>query len=550
MAQPSDPGAATRDLMSSATSSEMRSDGAGPLGLSPRQQRLNNLWAHYTGNCYDARKLDWNGQEHLDHLEHEVVAQQGFIPPGFVDSGQTLPLKFRRPTAPYYLVRVIVNRFTGLLFSARRHPKVQVTDDADTEDWLTAFCDATRLWSRFIAARRFGGGMGSAGVGFKFVEGRPHVEVHDPRWCEVEYSDEDNGELSRFEKRYMYPSETRDRATGQLIQGWFWYRRVIDAETDTVWSKVPAEDGEEPVWSKFAAKSVRHGLGFVPVVWIKNTDDPGEVDGTPDAQGIYDLVQAMDSLSSQAHKGALANMDPTLKVRTDDESPDSIGKGSDNALYIGKEDDASYLEITGQGIKLGMELAADHRTKALEVSRCVVDTNFGGPARTEAEVNGNYSTMIEAADELREQWGETGIKRLLHLVLRAARVLETARPVEQEGKPTRITRYVVKLPAKVVDGRRVPRVLGNGTEVELKWPPYFEPSVGDGLTATQAATQARQAHLIDAETATRAVAPYYGVEDVAKVVKAAQEEAAAEAGGVRSGVMGDGFQEDYGGEGA
>ena len=70
------------------------------LGLSPRQQELNRLWAWYQCAAYDARRVDWDGKEHLDPIEHEVVARGGYIPPGFY-SAATLPIKFRRPTAPY-----------------------------------------------------------------------------------------------------------------------------------------------------------------------------------------------------------------------------------------------------------------------------------------------------------------------------------------------------------------------------------------------------------------------------------------------------------------
>ena len=188
------------------TATDPTAVGAAQLGLSPRQMALNRLWSFYRCSQYESRSIDWNGNEHLDHLEHEVVAQSNSIPPGFHDSGQQMPLKFRRPDAPYHMTKVVVNRFTGLLFSQKRHPTVTVPDDPETEDWLQGFAEVTRLWPRMIQARAYGGAMGSVGAGFKFVEGKPVFEIHDPRWCEPTFEDRlDSDTVIRLEKRYMYP---------------------------------------------------------------------------------------------------------------------------------------------------------------------------------------------------------------------------------------------------------------------------------------------------------------------------------------------------------
>jgi nucleoside-diphosphate-sugar epimerase len=76
-----------------------------------------------------------------------------------------------------------VNRFTGLLFSERRHPRVRTLADPDTENWLEGFIDQTRLWAWMMFARTHGGSMGTTCVGFKFVEGditinREWIEYH------------------------------------------------------------------------------------------------------------------------------------------------------------------------------------------------------------------------------------------------------------------------------------------------------------------------------------------------------------------------------------
>src|SRR5690242_9439502 len=91
--------------------------------MSVRQQELDLLWRFYRCANYDDRQLNWDGSQHVPRVEqNSYVATAGYSPPGFYDAGQTSPLATRRPNAPYYLDKVIVDRFTGLMFSERRHP--------------------------------------------------------------------------------------------------------------------------------------------------------------------------------------------------------------------------------------------------------------------------------------------------------------------------------------------------------------------------------------------------------------------------------------------
>lgn len=528
---PSQASAMVYNMPISSEAKEESSEYTGSSGLSQRQLCLSNLWAYYACSCYDKCKLDWEGKENLEPLDNEVVAQSGMIPPGYNDvGGTTLPLKFRKPTAPYYLVRVVVNRFTGLLFSQKRSPKIKVLDDPNTEDWLNQFAKESLLWSQMILARTYGGAMGSVGIGFKFKNGKPIVEVHDPRWSIPVFDDEESGELESFEKRFMFPDETRDPDTGQWVQGDFWYRRLITKMTDTIWPRVPVDGNNEPDWDDpaYTKVEVEHNLGFVPVVWVQNHVLQGSIDGWTDAEGIYDMTESGDRLRAQAERGTVANCDPTLVLATDAEW-EGVRKGSDNALQVEKGGEAAYLEIAGTGPETALKMAAVYRALSLEVAQCVLDTNFTGPARTEEEVKSNYSSMYECADKLRVQYGTKGVTRLLELVLKAARKLATPVSVEKGEGITEVQMQTVELQPKLnkaEDGTvtKTERSIGEGEIVELNWPTYTEASKEDTIKAVQSAAQAKTTGLVDSETATRHVAPYFQVENVADVVEKAAEE--------------------------
>lgn len=277
------------------------------LGLSPRQQRLNFYYSHYRGQCYDARAIDWDGTPYTDQIDREAIARATFTPPGYYDAGAQWPLKFRRPTAPYSLCKVIVDRFTGLLFSERRHPQLRDPGDLLTEDYVRALAESARLWPAMIQARTFGGACGSVAVGFQLVEGRPVVEPHDPRWIFPQFDDRAALKLKSIEKRYIYPEDRFDPELGKWVEVNFWYRRIIDADRDILWDPVFVGEGDEPDWERLPAKVVEHGLGFCPVVWVQNMPVADDVDGDPDCHCIYDTIESIDALIAQANRGTLAN---------------------------------------------------------------------------------------------------------------------------------------------------------------------------------------------------------------------------------------------------
>lgn len=497
-------------------------------GLTARQLELNRLWTFYRCTNYDSRKTAWDGSAVLDHLETETIVTSGFTPPGFYEaSGSQLPLRFRRPVAPFYLAKAVVSRFNGLLFGDKKHPNTVVSDDPQTDDWITGFCEATRLWSRMTLARTYGGAMGSVAVGFVFKDGQPRVQVHDPRWCRPIFEDREELILRRFEKRYQYRDTIVDPHTGEHREMWFWYRRVIDKVRDVVWPRVPAEHEEgEPRWHEYPSLTSVHNFGFVPVVWIQNNEVQDDVDGDPDCHGAFDIIETIDALMSQANRGTLANCDPTLHIATDDEVPAGLRKGSDNAIQTSVGGQVSYLEINGTGPKAALEQAEMLETRALRLCRCVLEDNFGGPARTEKEVDQNYANMLEQAGLLREQYGERGVKRLLEMVLKAARMLAQPMAIDEGNGVTRIVTRVVQLPPNKKTGEK--RELGNGQLLELDWPDWYEPGLEEINSAVSAAGQGMNFGIVDREHAVRFVAEYFKIEDVPALVAKLDEKEQAD----------------------
>lgn len=544
MTTPSDPGVLGRFFNLVAKGVGGKDVGKNPmerirrLGLTPRQQELNSLWAWYQNAHYDNHKLDWDGRENVEGTQADIIASQAVIPNGFIDmsgAGNKIPLKFRRPTAPYPLIKVIVDRFTGLLFSEGQHPNIHVEGDPESQEFLRAIAAAGRLWPQMLMARAYGGAMGSVGVGFQFVEGRPVIEVHDPRWCQPEFTEYGSGILKSIDKRYLYPKEVKDEVTGKMETQVFWYRRVITMTQDILYPPAKATE-DEPNWDAMVedgtAKVIDHNLGFCPVLWIQNLPVQDETDGNPDCpKYAYDLVRGIDMLTAQAHRGLVYNADPTLIISSKAEMG-QIQKGSDNAIRV-PEGSVTYLELSGAASKACMEQADEYRRRVLECAQCVLEHPEGN--KTATEVEKLYQSMISKADIMREQYGQRCIIPLLEMMWNTA--VKMARPTDNgQGQ---IVINEVRLPLKYTkgpDGKSIATKLqpGQGGNITLHWPGYFNPSLDDIQKAATAATGAMSGGLIDDETAINFVAPYFKVEDKADLVakvraNASQQQASMDA---------------------
>lgn len=500
---------------------------SGKPKLSERQKMLHNFWMYYKCREYEKRTTDWYGRAVLDPVQTDQIRHTGFVPPGFESDRTDVPLSHRKPIIQLGIVRIIVSRFTGLLFSAKRHPVLSVPADRDTEEYLGAILEYGNFWSAMQRARAYGGAMGSVAVGFKFLNGDPVFEVFDPRWCTPHFIDHDRKELGKFEVKYQFPEEVKNNE-GKWETRWYWYRRVISRDKDEVWEKVRVRE-EEPEWSKYQPKTYFHDFGFVPVEWIQNLPNEEDVDGDPDCQGCYPTVEAIDALLSQGHIGVLANCDPTVLLSTDAELSE-VRKGSNNAIKLSKGDSAQYMEMQGSGPRAAVEYAEKLEERVYRLAQCVpehVMINSTGE-KTATEIERAYSSMLEKADLLREQYGN-GIIRLCHKISKAVRQITTPK-ISEEGIPVVGS---INLPPKIkVDPStnmpyEEPRQLGMGTIIQLRWGRYFQPSLTDTEAAVRTATMAKDAMVLDKENTVRFISPFFNDLDPLVVMEAlAREEIA------------------------
>jgi hypothetical protein len=138
-----------------------------------RAKHLEHLNRYYEGKQYEDRDYDWEGYR---------LGLPGFggipLPPTRV-----IPISRRKPPANYRLGKIIVQRYTSLMFGEGDDalPKLLCEEDPDSEDFAQAIASAAGSALIFQEARDNGGAMGTGVVSWAWVDGEPRIEVHDPR---------------------------------------------------------------------------------------------------------------------------------------------------------------------------------------------------------------------------------------------------------------------------------------------------------------------------------------------------------------------------------
>jgi hypothetical protein len=245
------------------------------------------------------------------------------------------------------------------------------------------------------------------------------------------------------------------------------------------------------------------------------------------------MVDTMDRILAQVNKGVLLNLDPTLVLKYDHrevEAQGGIRKGSDHALVLGTQGSASYLEIGGSGTDAGMKTYQSLLDNFLRLVRCVfVDPQtISGAAQSAKAIEYIYQPMLEAADDLRAQYGELGVVRVLQVMEKILRKNKEAQ-VEVNAEGREIKR-VFSLPKKAVkegtETKFVEQTLGPGGRIKLIWPAYFAPTETDKQMRINNAVAAKAGGVVDHARSVGYTSDIFGIDDVDEAlatIKAEQE---------------------------
>lgn len=405
-------------------------------------------------------------------------------------AGEYIPLRSRRPSVRYGLCRIVVEDSVSLLFSAGHFPAVDCAD-AGVEALLGEVLRECRLNEVMIdAALR--GAVGSVAVLLRVLKSRLFFSVLETQYLTPVWQMDAPDTLASVTERYkVRGSELLAQGYADIDPGQFyWFQRVWDAAAETWY--FPQSVAEPLPLEVDEARSVRHGLGFVPIVWIRNLPGGDGIDGACTFRAAIETGIEIDYQLSQAGRGLKYASDPTLLIKEPATTDRELVKGAGNALIVSEKGDAKLLEIGGTASAAVIDYVRTLREFALES----VHGNRANADRLTAAQSGRAlelmnQGLIWLADNLRISYGEGGLLALLRMVLRAR------------------TRFPL-----TVMGRAVPPVDAD-VRLSLRWPRWYPASADDRLKEAQAIATLVNAGQLSRQTAVKSLAATHAIADVA-----------------------------------
>jgi hypothetical protein len=403
--------------------------------------------------------------------------------------GEYIPLRKRKPSVRYALARTVVEDSVALLFSDGHFPVID-SPDRQVRDALAALARSTRLNSIMTEAA-LRGSIGSVAILLRVLRGRIFLNVMETPYLTPVWEPDAPDTLKYVTERYkVIGAQLAPR--GYLVpdpDASYWFMRRWDNTWERWYNPIPVGSTQDAPLDE--RRSVRHGLGFVPLVWIPNLPGGLGEDGGCTFQAAIETSIEIDYQLSQAGRGLKYSSDPTLLIREPVGLDTSIVRGAANALVVSEKGDAKLLEIGGTASQAVIDYVRILRELALES----VHGNRTEPNRLTAPASGRALELMNQgllwlADNLRVSYGDFGILPLSQMMLRAARLYEIR-----------------------VDGQSLPG-MNPDTPLSLRWPDWYPPDPLDRQRDAQTIEAMVQGALLSRETGLRILAPTYDLEDI------------------------------------
>lgn len=407
-------------------------------------------------------------------------------------TGEYIPIAKRAPSVRHCLSATVVRDSVSLLFSEGRFPKIS-SEDEIIQEWLEKIAKDISLNETFLTAAEWGS-VGSVALIVKAIDGVLSVEPMRTKHLTPAFNKARPKVLDSMREQYKVQGRGL-RSLGYAIPDaqlmeMFWFLRIWD-ETAETWflpwrvsdlKAVPVTDPQ---------RTVIHGLGFCPVVWVRNLPGGEGVDGRCTFKDAMETEIEMDYQMSQGGRGLKYSSAPTLVIRSDDPRNRNEHVVGD-ALQVPTTGDAKFLEVGGSASAAVVTYCDRLRLVALEA----IGGSRSDPDRLSAATSGRAmelmnQTLIWLADRLRTSYGEGALVSTLRMIMKMSE----------------------RLPLALSTGEAVPKMSAT-QPITLKWQPWYPPTHQDRQVQSSALTGLVSGGLMSRETAVSTLAPSYDVEDV------------------------------------
>jgi hypothetical protein len=511
--------------------------------------RLTHCQRYYACSQHDAKRYDFDGRMIQAGSDWQTLSQP-FL--SMAKSDYYVPLKKRRPSAPYRIGRKIVNSFTNMVFGEGRFPDVVVSGDEDTQEFVKALIEETKLELKMSQLRTLGGSVGKAGLSWCYHDGLPYVQVHNGKNIYVhEWASKHRNIPKHVTEVYQYPKTHWDSEKKRLVTELWWHRQDWTLTADVVYEDCKVQGSAEPQWVIDESATAIHNDGFCHFVYVENLPAIEGNDGITDYDGVYEQMDMIDMLMSVIARGGINNLDPTLKLKMDPEIIDGggsfqISKGSDNAIVTGKDGDASYLELGGTSITSGLQLYETMRQQVLETTECVIPDpdKIAAAGTSSVALKMLYAPMLGKCGNLRTQYGDAILELLRQMLTVAQRMYEPKVEQDEGGEEVEVVSTLQLKdvtwdepildeegnPSGEYETKSRPQHPGECQSLELSWGPYFNPTSDDQQKTSALLTQATSGQqFCSTKTATEVFAGVLGRDPIKMVDELVKESEAREA---------------------
>ncbi|MDD2795884.1 hypothetical protein [Acidocella sp.] len=416
-------------------------------------------------------------------------------------AGEYIPLRQRRPSVRYGLARIVVEDSVALLFSAGHFPTVEAADAALARALGDVIAESRLNEVMIDAAIR--GSVGSVAILLRVLRGRVFFAVLESQYLTPVWDVQAPDTLSQVTEKYKVNGAdlVAQGYAGADPAAMYWFQRIWDSEAEIWYLPWPVNDASAgPVRDE--VRSVRHGLGFVPMVWIRNLPGGDGIDGACTFRAAIDSNIEIDYQLSQAGRGLKYSSDPTLLIKEPVSSDSEIVKGAGNALVVSEKGDAKMLEIGGTACEAVILYVRTLREFALES----VHGNRANADRLTAAQSGRALELMNQgllwlADNLRISYENGGILPLMKMIVRASQVF----------------------PLTVMGEMLAP--LDSTQRLRLRWPRWYPLSADDRLKEAQAVATLTNAGQLSRETAVKTIAASHSIADVEAELNAIDQDA-------------------------
>lgn len=392
-----------------------------------------------------------------------------------------IPLFKRKPKIIYPFLKIFADRMSSKLVGHSTFPKMKIEQDPDAEYFSNLVIDGGFIKPRILDSVKKLVAYNSVFVRYKISDGILKLESYCSNYCYPVI--EPNGNLESIEIKYVYDSGETGSDGKKIMK---WYKLFLSKEVDILYNNPVFDQNSslEPQFEEVARNE--HGLGFVQGEWFSNGENLYSPDGAdPIISDIFGFIDAINYNLSQTVSATNYGLDPQLIISgMDTDEVDSLIKSSAKAWLMGRDGQARFLEVNGNGVKTANETTSDLFKRACDIARIVMldPEKIVGSAQSGKAMEILHGPMVELVNEIRP-WIEKGLKSLM------TKIVSTIIYVRDNGMDTQF----------ITPKGWVPQSL----EYKIIWPPIFELTTQDKQQLVSLGIQASNANIISRDTALR-----------------------------------------------